>query len=96
MGKKASILVTLLLLGCASAAPDGTPITREGPLPGDGSLLGTIAEMRDPGSTYKARMAADTAKCVELGFKPGTEAYGNCRLQLEQIRASKRVVVVER
>jgi hypothetical protein len=25
----------------------------------------------------------------ELGFKTGTEAYGSCRLQLEQIRATK-------
>ena len=32
--------------------------------------------------------AEDDAKCRELGFKPGTEAYGNCRLQAEQIRAT--------
>ncbi len=39
------------------------------------------------------RAAADAkadAKCRELGFKPGTEGYGNCRLQLEQIRATNR------
>jgi hypothetical protein len=34
------------------------------------------------------RRAADDAKCKDLGFTPGTEARGNCRLQLEQIRAT--------
>ncbi len=35
-----------------------------------------------------ARQAAeDNAECVSLGFKPGTEAFGNCRLQLRSIRA---------
>lgn len=40
--------------------------------------------------TKAEREAADSAKCVELGFKPGTEGHGNCRLQLEQIRATKQ------
>jgi hypothetical protein len=31
----------------------------------------------------------DDKKCRQLGFKPGTESYGNCRLQLEQIRATR-------
>jgi hypothetical protein len=35
-----------------------------------------------------AANAEDDAKCRELGFTPQTEAYGNCRLQLEQIRAT--------
>ena len=43
-----------------------------------------------------ARAAADNAKCRELGFKPGTEAYGNCRLQLEQIRATKQAAAAKR
>jgi hypothetical protein len=34
-------------------------------------------------------MAADDAKCRDYGFTPGTEGYGNCRLQLDQIRATK-------
>lgn len=33
--------------------------------------------------------AQDDPKCQELGFKPGSEAYGNCRLQLQQIRATR-------
>ena len=42
------------------------------------------------GKTVEARQAADDAKCREFGFEPETEAYGNCRLQLEQIRATER------
>jgi len=34
-----------------------------------------------------AREAEDDRQCVELGFEPGTDAYGNCRLQLLEIRA---------
>ncbi len=40
--------------------------------------------------------AADHAKCAELGFKPGTEEYGNCRLQLEQIRATHAAAAASR
>jgi len=37
------------------------------------------------------RLAAqDHQKCVDLDFTPGTEGYGNCRLQLESIRAQNR------
>jgi hypothetical protein len=40
----------------------------------------------------RARLAAaDDAKCQGYGFKPGTEPYGNCRLQVEQIRATQQV-----
>jgi hypothetical protein len=34
--------------------------------------------------------AADNQECIELGFEPGTEAYGNCRLKLREIRAMER------
>ncbi len=40
--------------------------------------------------------ARDDAKCREFGFEPRTEAYGNCRLQLEQIRAIERASVQPR
>jgi uncharacterized protein YceK len=36
-----------------------------------------------------ATKAADDVKCREFGFKPGTDGYGNCRLQLEQMRVAK-------
>lgn len=36
----------------------------------------------------KARLdAVDHQNCVDLGFKPGTDAYGNCRLKMREIRA---------
>jgi len=64
------------------------------------SGCGTIADKTVQGIDYlffpdaeerrKARQAADDAKCQGYGFQPGTEAYGNCRLQLEQIRAIER------
>ena len=34
--------------------------------------------------------AKDNAKCTELGFTQGTEAFGNCRLQLMAIRESEK------
>jgi hypothetical protein len=54
----------------------------------DGTIIGTVREISNPGSTYKALQQADDAKCRSLGFTPGTEVYGNCRLQIEQIRAT--------
>ncbi len=35
--------------------------------------------------------AKDNQDCIDLGFKPGNEAYGNCRLKLKQIRAEDEV-----
>ncbi len=65
----------------------------------EGSLLGAIW----PDKTKEAQQAreeaqgaADDAKCREFGFEPRTEAYGNCRLQLEQIRAIERASVQTR
>ncbi len=79
-----------MLAACSMTAEDGTPIVREGPLPGDGSIIGTIKELADPGSTYKRREAADDTRCRELGFKAGTDAYANCRLRLETARVAER------
>ena len=31
--------------------------------------------------------AQDTAECTKLGFQPGTDAFGNCRLKLMEIRS---------
>ena len=69
----------------------------------DGTFTGFVKEVANPGSTYEARQAAEKAqqaandaKCRELGFKPETDAYGNCRLQLEQIRATKQAAAAQR
>lgn len=37
-----------------------------------------------------AQNQADHQNCLELGFEEGTEAYGNCRLKLREIRAAER------
>ena len=45
------------------------------------------AACADP-AAEKARLdAVDNQNCIDLGFKPGTEPYGNCRLKLKEIRA---------
>ncbi|MEX0840387.1 MAG: hypothetical protein WD034_12720 [Parvibaculum sp.] len=33
--------------------------------------------------------AIDHRNCADLGFEPGTEAYGNCRLKMKEIRAKE-------
>jgi hypothetical protein len=45
---------------------------------------------------HAANQAADDARCRELGFQPKTEGYGNCRLQLEQIRATQDAANAQR
>jgi hypothetical protein len=82
--------ITVACLGLGLAACSGP-----GSLPApDGSLRGVIQDMQRPGERQAAQRAADDAKCREFGFTPGTDAYGNCRLQLEQSR--KPVVVIDR
>lgn len=58
------------------------------------ALIGCASDAQwfPPGGGLYGRSAEaiDDEKCHELGFKPETEAYGNCRLQLEQIRATER------
>ncbi len=75
-----TVCLGLALAGCA--ADDGACVTAP-----DGTVR---AFMCDPGARQAYRERADDAKCREFGFEPGTEAYGNCRLQLEQIRATER------
>lgn len=55
---------------------------------GDGTMVGAIKELQEPGSLAREREVRDDAKCRQYGFTPGTEAYGNCRLQLDQMRAT--------
>ena len=87
----ATVCLALALAGCAANWET------------DGTLTGFVEEVANPGSTYKARQAAEKArqaagdrKCRELGFKPDTDAYGNCRLQLEQIRATRQAAAAQR
>lgn len=86
----ATTWLALALAACSSTAKDGTPIVREGPLPGDGTLTGTISELSNPGSTFKKREAEDNLRCQQLGFKASSEAFSNCRLQLQKDRKADR------
>ena len=81
-----TVCLGLALAGCA--AGDSTCVTAP-----DGTVR---AFMCDPGARQAYRERADDAKCREFGFEPRTEAYGNCRLQLEQIRAIERASVQTR
>jgi hypothetical protein len=88
MKRFAIICLGTLLGSCNATTKDGAPVIL------DGSMMGMVREINDPGSTYRSRQAADDRKCREYGFKPGTEAYGNCRLQLDQIRATEEAAYI--
>ena len=45
------------------------------------------------GPSAEQLAASDDSQCVSYGFKPGTDAYGNCRLQLDQGRQERRTAV---
>jgi hypothetical protein len=38
------------------------------------------------------QVAKDHAECLELGFKPETPGYGECRLRLRELRIQERMV----
>lgn len=52
-------------------------------------LLAACASPEQVAAERAARAAADDQECRELGFRPGTEAYGDCRLRLREIRAQQ-------
>ncbi len=48
-----------------------------------------LAACSDPAAEQARLDAIDHKNCVELGFEPETEAYGNCRLKMKEIRAKE-------
>ncbi|WP_421865190.1 hypothetical protein [Parvibaculum sp.] len=48
-----------------------------------------LAACADPAAEQARLDAIDHRNCVDLGFKPGTETYGNCRLKMKEIRAKE-------
>jgi hypothetical protein len=55
-----------------------------------GALVGLgigMSACADPAAEQARLDAVDNQNCIDLGFKPGTEPYGNCRLKLKEIRA---------
>lgn len=63
-------------------------------LPAAVLLLGLAACTSDADrAAEQARLDdIDHHKCMELGFEPGTENYGNCRLKLKEIRAKEEAI----
>lgn len=74
------LLLSLILTGCVSTG--GEPPRR-------GTITGFLTEVAQPGAIQQAESAIDDKKCREFGFQPGTDVYGQCRLKLEQIRATR-------
>lgn len=81
MRNASALIIGLALAGCN--ATEGRPPR------GDGTISGFVSEITRPGSLQEARNNSDDAKCRGYGFKPGTDAFGNCRVQMEQIRATR-------
>ncbi|MEQ8282841.1 MAG: hypothetical protein RIC04_11600 [Parvibaculum sp.] len=48
-----------------------------------------LAACADPQAEQARLDALDHKNCTDLGFEPGTEAYGNCRLKMKEIRAKE-------
>jgi len=77
--KKAAIFLLLALSSCSSSPPKclvGSP----------GSLLCATTE-RAP----REDAARQEEQCEDLGFKPGTDAFANCRLKIIEMEHSEAV-----
>ncbi|MBX3507793.1 hypothetical protein [Parvibaculum sp.] len=48
-----------------------------------------LAACTDPVAEQARIDAIDHKNCTDLGFEPNTEAYGNCRLKMKEIRAKE-------
>ena len=49
----------------------------------------TLTACADPAAEQARRDAIDHKNCTDLCFEPNTEAYGNCRLKMKEIRAKE-------
>ena len=56
---------------------------------GLGALMLLAACASDPAAEQARLDTIDHQNCTDLGFKTGTEPYGNCRLKLKEIRATQ-------
>jgi len=50
-------------------------------------LLAGCASEAERQAAEQAQLAADQQECANLGFEPGTEAFGDCLLKLRELRA---------
>jgi len=55
-----------------------------------GLLLTACASPADRAREKALLDRADHHHCLDLGFEEETEAYGNCRLKLKEIRAAQK------
>jgi len=55
-----------------------------------GLLLAACASPADRAREQALLDRTDLHHCLDLGFEEGTEAYGNCRLKLKEIRAAQK------
>jgi hypothetical protein len=72
----------LVLSGCAAAGPN--------------SIVGIATETVSPGARDDYEAAKDDKKCRSFGYSPDTsrDGYGQCRMQLQQLRAQSNPAVV--
>ena len=54
-----------------------------------GLSLTACTSAEDRAREQAMRDRADHQHCIDLGFEPETEPYGNCRLKLREIRAAQ-------
>ena len=76
----------LVLSGCASVADNGSPVS---------NMVGMVTDAVEPNAREEFRAKQDDAKCRDFGYQPQTEAYGRCRMELEQLRVGARPVTVQ-
>ncbi len=51
--------------------------------------LASCVSAEEQAALDAAQAQADARECQSLGFKPGTNGFGNCMLKLKEIRAQE-------
>ena len=54
-------------------------------------LLSACASEQEIAARQAQQAAADNQQCLNLGFKQGTEKFGDCLLRVEEIRTQQRL-----
>jgi len=54
-------------------------------------LLSACASEQEMAARQAQQAAADNQQCLGLGFKQGTEKFGDCLLRIEEIRTQQRL-----
>ena len=86
LGAAALLALALLLGGCASMPDNGSPAA---------NFSNMVTDAIAPGARDAYQAAEDDKKCRSFGYSPEvSNFYGQCRMQLQQLRANSAVVVV--